>query len=174
MGDTVYWVAQAVGLAAALMGIAAFQFSRNQTMLAILGSSALCWSLHFLLLAAPAAAGVNFVTAMRNFCGIRYRSAAFALLFCGFYVAATAIGWTSLWDLLPLVAVLAGTLAVFRLEGLAARAYFLVGSLLWVIYNFHVGSIAGIAVMLAEAVSNMHRIAKMANGTAPRGKDRFR
>jgi len=154
LGDGLFWTGQAVGAAAALLGVAAFQIARREIMLTVLGASALTWSLHFLLLAAPAAAGVNLVTALRNICGIRFRSAALAAAFSGFYVVATAIGWKNLWDLLPLVAVLAGTLAVFRLEGLAARAGFFAGSLLWVVYNIHVGSIAGIIVMLADAASN--------------------
>lgn len=160
MGDALFWVGQAVGAAAALLGVAAFQMSRKDVMLTVLGTSALTWALHFLLLAAPAAAGVNLVTALRNFAGIRFRSAGLALVFSGFYVAATAIGWTSPWDLLPLAAVLAGTLAVFRLDGLAARGGFLAGSLLWVIYNLHVGSIAGFFVMLADAASNVRFIWK--------------
>nr|WP_255566666.1 YgjV family protein [Rhodovulum sp. 12E13] len=100
----------------------------------------------------PPAPGVNLVTALRNSCGIRFRSARLALAFPRFYVAATAIGWTSAWDLLPLAAVLAGILAVFHLEGLAARGGFFTGSLLWVIHNAHVGSIAGIFALLADAV----------------------
>ncbi len=154
MGDALFWAGQAVGAVAAILGVAAFQISRKEMMLTVLGTSALTWSLHFLLLAAPAAAGVNLVTALRNFCGIRFRSAGLAVAFSGFYVAATVFGWTSPWDLLPLTAVLAGTLAVFHLEGLAARGGFFTGSLLWVIYNIHVGSIAGVLVMLADAASN--------------------
>jgi hypothetical protein len=154
LDDIPFWLGQAVGAAAALLGVVAFQISRKNAMLTVLGASALTWSLHFLLLGAPAAAGVNFVTALRNVCGIRFRSDMLAVAFSGFYVAATAIGWKSAWDLLPLLAVLAGTLAVFRLEGLAARGGFLAGSLLWVIYNTHAGSIAGVVVMLADASSN--------------------
>lgn len=154
MGDALFWAAQAVGVVAALLGVVAFQIPRKEVMLTVLGMSALTWSFHFLLLAAPAAAGVNLVTCLRNFCGIRFKSAPLVVAFSGFYVAATAIGWKSAWDLLPLTAVLAGTLAVFRLEGLAARGGFFAGSLLWMIYNAHVGSIAGIVVMLGDATSN--------------------
>lgn len=162
MGDPLFWAGQAVGAVAALLGVAAFQIARKEAMLTVLGASALTWALHFLLLAAPAAAGVNCVTALRNFAGVRFRSTALVLLFSGCYGAATVIGWTSLWDLLPLAAVLSGTLAVFRLEGLAARGGFLAGSLLWVVYNLHVGSIAGVVVMLADAASNLHFIWKAA------------
>ncbi|KAA9008135.1 YgjV family protein [Histidinibacterium aquaticum] len=169
MGDTLFWTGQAVGALAAMLGVLAFQMPRRTPMLATLGASALAWSLHFLLLAAPAAAGINLVTALRNFCGIRLRAPALALLFIAFYVAAAVIGWKNIWDLLPLAAVVLGTLSVFRLEGLAARSGFLAGSLLWVIYNTYVGSIAGVVVMLADAGSNARFILRaMASDRAPR------
>lgn len=162
-----FWAAQGIGGVAALLGVVAFQLPRREAMLIVLGLSALTWAAHFLLLAAPAAAGINLVTALRNFCGIRFRARVLPLAFAGFYVAAAVAGWQSAWDLLPLVAVLAGTLAVFRLEGLAARGGFLTGSLLWVVYNIHVGSLPGVAVMLADAVSNVRYIRKRLKTARP-------
>lgn len=162
-----FWLAQGVGAVAAVLGVVAFQMRRIPAMLALLGLSALVWALHFALLGAAAAAAINLVTAARNFCGIRLRSARLAGLFAAVYVAAALAAWRDAWDLLPLFAVLAGTLAVFRLEGLRARAGFLAGSLAWVVYNVQAGSLPGVAMMLADAGSNLRTIARLARAPGP-------
>ena len=168
MGDAGFWLAQGVGSVAALIGVIAFQLRRDTAMLALLSASALTWALHFLLLGAHAAAAINLVTALRNLCGIRLRSRALAGLFAAFYVAAAALGYDHLRDLLPLAAVLLGTAAVFLLEGLRARAGFLAGSLLWIGYNLQVWSLPGVAVMAADAVSNGRFILMRWRETRPR------
>ncbi len=150
-----FWVAQGVGVLAAVLGVIAFQMPRHALLLLLLGFSALTWAVHFVLLAAPAAAAINMVTAARNFCGIRFSGPWLGGCFAAFYVIAAAVSFTSPWDLLPLVAVLSGTASVFLLRGMRARAGFLAGSLLWIVYNLRGGSFAGVIIMAADAASNI-------------------
>lgn len=166
-----FWLAQGVGGAAALIGVVAFQLRNTRAMLLALAASALVWALHFLLLAAPAAAAIHLVTALRNLGGVGlsgHRSRRWlAGLFAGFYVAAAALAWDSPWDLLPLAAVLAGTAAVFVLSGLRVRLGFLFGSLCWVAYSLRVGSLPGVVMMAADAASNLRFILRHRHGLPP-------
>lgn len=156
--EALFWIAQGIGALAAVLGVIAFQMSRHTLLLVLLGLSALTWAVHFLLLAAPAAAAINTVTAARNFCGIRFSGPWVGGGFASFYVIAAAASFTSPWDLLPLAAVLSGTASVFLLQGMKARSGFLAGSVLWIVYNLRVGSLAGVIIMAADAASNIRFI----------------
>lgn len=157
-----FWLAQGVGTVAALIGVAAFQLRDTRHMLLALSASALVWSVHFLLLGAPAAAAIHIVTALRNLGGVGVRRGRLRRwlggIFAVFYVAAAVLTWNSAWDLLPLIAVLSGTAAVFVLTGLRVRLGFLVGSLCWVAYSLWVGSLPGVVMMAADAASNLRFI----------------
>ena len=150
-----YWVAQAVGIIAAVLGITAFQLRRDTALFLTLAASAFVWALHFLLLGAIAAALLHVVTGLRNLLGIGARGPIVGVGFAIIYTASALWGWESGWDLLPLIAVLSGTAAVFFLSGIWVRVAFLIGSALWVIYSIRVGSIPGIVMMAADGLSNL-------------------
>ena len=153
-----FWVIQGVGFVAAALGVVSFQLARDKTMFILLSASALVWALHFLLLAAPAAAAIHLVTAMRNLGGAWFRFRGVGLAFVLFYILAAGIGYQNPWDLLPLVAVLCGTASVFFLSGMKIRFGFLAGSVLWVIFSVNAGSIPGVLMMSADAISNLRFI----------------
>lgn len=169
MDGTAYWIAQAVGTLAALIGIAAFQLRRDGALFLALAASAFVWAIHFVILAAAAAAAINVVTGLRNLSGMWIRSRAVGLLFAAGYVAAAAWYYESAWDLLPLFAVLSGTAAVFFVRGLWVRGCFLAGSVLWVIFNIHAGSLPGIAMMAADGASNLIFILRRLSGRTADG-----
>ncbi len=156
--DLPIWLVQGVGGVAALLGIVSFQMSRDRTMFLTLAASALAWALHFLLLGAPAAAAIHVVTAVRNLSGAVLRRRWLGYVFAGFYCLAALIGFRTAWDLLPLLAVLSGTAATFFLTGLKVRLGFLAGSVLWVAFSAIAGSIPGIVMMAADALSNLRYI----------------
>ena len=113
-----------------------------------------------MLLGQPTAALLNLITAVRNLVGIHYRGAWLAGLFTGLYLLSGGLSWQSIWDLLPVVAVVTGSVGVFFLQGISRRVALLAGSILWLIFNLQAGSIPGVIVMGADASSNMYRIAR--------------
>ncbi|SDM29710.1 inner membrane protein [Franzmannia pantelleriensis] len=152
---------QLLGGVAALLGVLAFQCRHDIRMLVMLSGSCLVWSLHFLLLAQPTAALLNVITAVRNLVGIRCRGAWFASGFIGLYLVTGSYSWQSVWDILPVVAVISGSVGVFFLAGLPRRGALLIGSLLWLVFNWQAGSIPGVLVMFADGVSNSWRIYRL-------------
>ncbi|MCA1770675.1 MAG: YgjV family protein [Halomonas sp.] len=160
MSDTWLW-AQGIGGVAALLGVLAFQCRQDVRMLLFLAGSCLAWSLHFLMLTQPTAALLNLITAVRNLIAIRHRGAWLAGLFITLYVISGGVSWRSAWDVLPVIAVVAGSVGVFFLHGLPRRGALLAGSLLWLVFNLQAGSIPGVLVMGADALSNAWRIQRL-------------
>ena len=158
------WAVQGVGVLAALVGVASFQIARDRAMFGLLAVSALLWALHFLLLGAPTAAAINLVTALRNLGGAFWRRRWLGLVFAAFYCVAGLTALRTPWDLLPLVAVLAGTASTFFLTGVRVRLGFLAGSLLWVVFSAVTGSIPGVVMMAADAASNLRYILRARRG----------
>ncbi|MCE8040414.1 hypothetical protein HOP58_22260 [Halomonas sp. MCCC 1A11062] len=146
---------------AALLGVLAFQCRQDTRMLMLLAGSCLAWCLHFLMLAQPTAALLNLLTALRNLVGIRYRGARLAGLFITLYLISGGISLQSRWDLLPIIAVVTGSVGVFFLHGLTRRGAFLIGSLFWLVFNLQAGSVPGVIVMTADALSNVLRMRKL-------------
>lgn len=152
--------AQGVGGVAALLGVLAFQCRQDVRMLLLLAGSCLAWSMHFFLLAQSTAALLNLITALRNVIGIHYRGAWLAGLFIALYLFSGGVSWQSAWDVLPVIAVLSGSVGVFFLHGLSRRVALLIGSLLWLVFNLQAGSVPGVVVMAADALSNLYRLAR--------------
>lgn len=152
----VLW-AQLCGACAAVLGILAYQQRGERTFIFYLAAGAGLWALHFLLLGAITAALMNAITEVRNLLaanlkGGHARTVGYVFVF-GYMLAGLAT-WTSVWDVLPTIAVCIGTAALFFASGLLLRAGLLAGGILWFIFNAHVGSIPGMAVMFVEALSN--------------------
>ncbi|WP_404299173.1 YgjV family protein [Halomonas sp.] len=160
MSETWLW-AQGIGGVAALLGVLAFQCRQDVRMLLLLAGSCVAWSLHFLMLAQPTAALLNLITAVRNLIAIRRRGAWLAALFIMLYLISGGVSWQSAWDVLPVIAVVAGSVGVFFLQGLPRRGALLAGSLLWLVFNLQAGSIPGVLVMGADALSNAWRIHRL-------------
>ena len=162
-----FWIAQGIGVLAAVLGVVSFQLARDRAMFLTLAASAMVWALHFLLLGAPAAAAINAVTAVRNLSGAFLRRRWLGYGFAGFYIVAAGWSFQSAWDLLPLIAVLSGTAATFFLTGLRVRLALLAGSVLWVIFSVVAGSIPGVVMMAADAISNLRFILRARRGKPP-------
>jgi hypothetical protein len=159
---------QLLGGLAALIGVLAFQCRHDVRMLMLLSGSCLLWSLHFLLLAQPTAALLNLITAARNLVGMHCHGVWFASGFISLYLFTGGVSWQSSWDILPVIAVVSGSVGVFFFVGLPRRGALLVGSLLWLVFNWQAGSLPGVIMMGADVLSNMHRILRWRNLNATR------
>jgi hypothetical protein len=149
-----FWMAQLIGVAAAVLGIGAYQLRGDRALIYCLAGTAGLWSLHFLLLGSLTAALTNAITVIRNLLAARFRLRKIGYVFIAGYIGFGAATWESAWDTLPTIAVCSGSAAMFFSSGLWRRAGLMLGGLLWMVFNIKVGSVPGIVVMAAEAASN--------------------
>ena len=152
--DVDFWAAQVVGVAAAILGIGAFQLRRERLLIYCLAGTAALWCLHFFLLGALTAALMNAITVIRNLLAARFKLRKAGFLFIGGYLGFGIWTWQSAWDILPTIAVFSGSAAMFFVSGLWRRGGLMFGGLLWLVFNIKVGSVPGIVVMAAEVLSN--------------------
>lgn len=149
-----FWAAQVVGVAAAILGVGAYQLRGDKSLIYCLAGTAGLWCLHFILLGAMTAALTNAITVVRNLIAARFRVRKIGYVFIAGYLIFGALTWENPWDLLPTIAVCTGSAAMFFSSGLWRRGGLMVGALLWMVFNIKVGSVPGLVVMAAEAASN--------------------
>lgn len=155
---TLYWVAQAIGcMGMILLAFAYIQKKRS----AILGyniASAITWTAHFLLLAAPAGAAMNALSIARA--SLLYaeeklqkrRVVTLVFLLIAFVVAAV-LTWVDSTSILPLIAMVLSTFALWQRDPQHIRLIILLSTPFWIAYNILHGSIAGVATETVIAVS---------------------
>lgn len=155
--------AQVCGACAAVLGIFAYQQRGERTFIFYLAAGAGLWALHFLMLGAITAALMNVITVVRNLLAANLKSAhsrTVGYVFVIGYLSAGAATWTTVWDVLPTIAVCVGSVSLFFFKGLLLRTGLLTGGVLWFIFNAHVGSVPGMVVMFVESISNSFYIGK--------------
>ena len=155
-----WYISQGLGVVAAVSSFLAFRCKQDKHMLLLLAGSNVAWGMHFLFLAEYTGCFLNFVTAVRNFSGLFLNNIIVVVLFITLYLTVFFISFASLWDLLPIIAVVISSLAVFYFRGLSLRVTLLIGSLLWLVFNINARSIVGVVVMAADSASNVSRIKK--------------
>lgn len=148
-------VIQVIGFLGLAMSIVAFQFKRHGQIVLGKTSSALLFSLHYLLLGAWSAAFLEFISAVRNL--IFYKqvknkiSTTPAIIGFGVFVVATGIAtFQGPISLLPMFCKLLTTVSYGMKKEKWLRIITLPSCIMWVIYNAYVGSIAG---MLTDAMN---------------------
>lgn len=149
-----FWAAQAVGFAGLAVIAAAFQLRRRPAILTANIVSALLFTLHFMLLGAATGAAINFTSALRSigfywFDGEKRRRSRWLLAFIlAAFSAAAVLTWQGWISVLPLAAMWCGTVAFWQLKPQKMRVFSLLSPPLWIIYNLHAGSVAGIITEL--------------------------
>lgn len=148
--------AQLVGILAIVVSLLVFQLNRRSRMLIVQICSCLLWTIHFMLLGAYTGSAINFLTGVRNAAYYRLgkrRDGRVPLVFAGLFVAATIITWQGMHSMLPLIAILVGTLAFWQISPRRIRLLSLIAPPLWISYNLVVGSYAGIVADSLALVS---------------------
>ncbi|WP_084544915.1 YgjV family protein [Derxia gummosa] len=135
--------AQWVGYAALAVGIFAFMQRDDDRLRFFSATMCLLYSLHFALLGNPVASVGTFISAVRSLVAIWWRNRWLAALFVALNVALG--GWlaTEWRHVIPIVGSVAGTLALFLLQGLRMRLLLLTGTVCWLTNNVLSGSIGG-------------------------------
>ena len=135
------YVIQGIGFLAFGLGISAFLSSKDIRLKQLLSAQGATLAVHFTLLGARAGTAIVTISALRNLLSIQGNLKPFAVIFMALYVSfglASAHHW---FDVLPVIAELLATYALFYLHRLQMRLYLLMGTLLWLTHNVAVGSI---------------------------------
>ena len=146
--------AQLAGYVTFVLGVIAFAQRIDWRLKFLVASECLAYTVHFLLLGNNPAASSALIAAVRMFVSLRTRSPAVAWFFLVINLAfgvALAHSWTAMF---AIGAGLAGTVAVFFLNGLGMRGLLLGATLCWLTNNILSGSIGGTLLESSIATVN--------------------
>ena len=153
------WI-QLIGFFAAALGIFSFQMKTRMGILLMQGAASTLWVLQFFLLGnALAGAVLNILFAVRGFLFAfkdRFGKTGKRLLpalFCLFLLAAGAALYKSPLDLLPVLGGIASTVAAAQTDEQKVRAFSLLSSPCWLVYDAAVFSLAGVLTECFSLVS---------------------
>jgi hypothetical protein len=153
--------AQLLGYLALVLGIAAFLQKKDHRLKLLSASQCVVYAAHFYLLGnAPAAASAGVSTA-RSLLSMKFRS---PWLVAVFLVTILWLGVhfvTSPAGLLPIVASVASTIAMFLFRGIAMRVILFCCTILWLANNLLCGSIGGTILEFTIGTINLTTIARM-------------
>lgn len=143
-------VIQGIGLLALLFVIISFQKNKRSTILILINIAQLLFTLHFVLLQAWVGASMNALAAIRTF--IFYKkevinwldSQVWLYIFVILTWLLGIIFWTNIFSVLPVLAMTVDAIAVWNKNTSKIRGLMLIPRPLFLIYNFTVGSYAGI------------------------------
>lgn len=168
-----YWFAQAVGALAFMVGITLFFHRDDRKFKLQLSVYSAVIGCHFFLMGANAAGASAVLNAVRTMATTRTRSPVAMLVFISLTLALGLYSLKHPMELLPIVATVASTWALFRTEGLTTRCVIWCATACWVTHNIWLGSIGGsliegsFLVMNGIAILRFWRMQK-------RGLDPFR
>jgi hypothetical protein len=158
--------AQCVGYIALFLGITAFLQKTDRRLKFMIGSQGLVYAVHFLLLGNLPASGSSFISCVRTFLALRYRSLWLAAAIVVFSIAmgGVLVGSGAGW--LPILASCAATVAIFTLDGVPLRYVLLVCTILWLANNIITGSIGGVVLEVFVLSANAWTILRMSQQPA--------
>lgn len=142
-------IAQAIGFIALALLVIVFQKNNRKSMLKLMMSAALLYSLHFLVLGAFTGAALNFLNVFRSFVFASREDKSWAKHDYWLYVFLVAIAilgaitWQGAYSILALIAVAVQTMAFWATNTRKIRYISLIVPPCWFAYNLIVGSIPG-------------------------------
>lgn len=139
---------QSIGFVAFVLSLSIFQVNKRSSMLRIQLSACFLYAIHFFMLGAFTGAAVNVAGVARNFLFEKFRSAKHSwvlpIFFISIFFAVAILTWQGPRSLLPAIASIGGTLAVWQKNPRMIRLLSLLSPPLWLIYNVLSGSYPGI------------------------------
>ena len=155
----IYYAAQAVGFLGMAVVIYTFQQNRQKRISAFQGLTCLIFAIHFTMLGAVSGMAMNAVGVVRS-CVFTFKSEKrwashkwWPFVFCGISVVLAVVFWNDWWSLLTLAAMIFTSFSLWADNPVVVRALTLPASWLWLAYNIHSGSWAGIATELFSTSS---------------------
>ena len=155
---------QIVGLIALGLCIAAFASKRDDRLLLILILANMAFAGQFFLLGGWVAGAISCLIVLRILLVRRYKRnrAVMATMLAATGLVA-ALTWQGPADVVPLLAGLIGTWAMFMLDGIPMRALLAVAAACWMLANYLTGSLGALAaeglILMTNAITiyRLHR-----------------
>lgn len=154
-------LAQWLGLLSFVLGVIVFYQKNDRNLKVLMLVFNLNHMLHFFLMGSMVSAMSALLSAVRSATAIRTSSKAVAALFIGLCIANGVWFAQSIYDLLPIIATIIGTVSIFLLQGITMRIGFLCGSILWLANNLIIGSIGGVMLESTLALVNIMTIYRL-------------
>jgi hypothetical protein len=153
---------QTIGFIAVGCTFALYQFNSRKHMLYIGLCGAALYSVHFTLLGARTGAVMNGLSFIRMLTflqyGTRKRPAWIMYGFIIAFIVAGLLSWQGWYSVLPIIGMCSGTVAFWQLKPSRIRVLSLIAPPCWFIYNFIVGSYAGMTAEIVNVSSNSFAI----------------
>ena len=139
---------QLIGFVAFVLSLLIFQVNKRSSMLRIQMVACLLYAIHFFMLGAYTGAAMNVAGVARNFSFDKLKKSRHSwvlpILFITIFFIAAILTWQGPRSLLPAIASIGGTLAVWQQNPRMIRLLSLLSPPLWLTYNVLSGSYPGI------------------------------
>ncbi len=148
--DAIYIIAQLIGFAAMGFGMYSYQLRRRMNILILQSLSNLLWVVQYVMLGAYSAVTALALGILRNAVYMlrgRFRfadSKAVPVIFIIIFAISGIFTYEAVFDLLPIAAMIAATLAFFLKNEQLIRCISLVVAVCWLAFGISAGSIASI------------------------------
>ncbi len=153
--------AQCLGYLSFVVGVAAFLQKRDLNFKRLNAAQSLVYAIHFVMLGNLPASASSLISCVRSLLALKPRSPMVPVVIIVVYVAAgaafarTGAGW------IPIIASCAGTLAIFKIQGIPLRMVLLGCTFMWLVNNIISGSIGGVLLETAISIANIVTITRM-------------
>lgn len=155
--------AQLIGVLGYVVGCWAFMDRHGRGFRNKLTLFSIVMMFHFILLGALTSAAVVALGAMRTFASTKTKSTSVMLLFVIAIISVGLITLSSQAELMTIIGTSIATVALFKLEGIALRICILFNSLCWLVNNYYLQSVGGVAIELTFVIINLYTIYKLSS-----------
>lgn len=159
MNNIIFIIAQIIGFVAFLISLSAYHKNKKEKILSNMLLSNILDLTHYLLLSAYSGCITKILAICRNlFVMFKEKnkilsSNIFMYMFVVIYIIAAIYTYTNILSILPLVAAIIYTVAIWNGNETTLKKAALVGYFLWLIYNALVFSISGVLSNLVSIIS---------------------
>ncbi|MFB9869008.1 YgjV family protein [Vreelandella sulfidaeris] len=155
-------VGQFFGLVALVLCVVAFSSKQDDRLLALLISANVAFALQFVFFESWTAAVLTVLVIARIVLARRYLGSKTVMTVVLLASAlAAALTWRSCVDVLPLIAMVLGTVGMFMLRGIAMRVFLGMAAVAWMLNNLLIGTIGGTIAEGLIVITNIVTIIRL-------------
>lgn len=153
-----YFLIQLIGIGGTILFFLSYQCKSNKNLFRVQFVSYLCYTVHLLLLGAVTGGISYMINTVRSFClGSKHavlKGKKMCCIICALQMITLVLTWEDWYSVLPVTANIAATLGGYTYNARKIRVVgMFVNSPLWIVYNFIVGSWAGILDEIVTEIS---------------------
>ncbi len=153
---------QIVGLIGAFFMVFAFANKGDDRFKTFLTIGVFTFGCHYFLLGAYTGLAISLISTVRTHLSKKfYKSNNMMFFFIVIYIIATLITYQKAADILPLIAGISSTIALYKLSGIPMRLCMIITSLSWIAYDFIYQSIGGLLTEFFMQTTNLITIIRL-------------